>query len=136
MKFLTATPAFAVSDLKRSIEFYCGQCGYSEIARGPGFALLQRGGVALHLWLADDSSWKDRDGTEPVVSGAESFLSGTVSCRIEVTGISELYDQMEPLGVVHPRAPLKRAGYPAREFAILDPDGNLITFFEMDSPTG
>lgn len=133
-QFIEATPAFAVSDLQRSIGFYCDTCGYSELASGPGFALLQRDGVALHLWLADDEGWKEREGAQPVVSGAESFLCGTVSCRIQVSGISELYGQMKAAGAVHPQSGLQRAAYPAQEFAILDPDGNLITFFELDAP--
>jgi catechol 2,3-dioxygenase-like lactoylglutathione lyase family enzyme len=134
VKFVEATPAFAVFDLSRSVDFYCDKCGYSVIASGPGFALLHRDGVALHLWLSNDESWRQRDAEKPIVSGAESFLCGTVSCRIQVTGIGELYEAMKVHDIIHPRAHLKRADYPAEEFAILDPDGNLVTFFEMDEP--
>ena len=131
-KFIEATPAFAVFDLERSIAFYCDTFGYTVVAQGEGFALLERDGVLLQLWLSNDESWKTREGGNPVESGAESFLSGTVSCRIQITGIAALYKATKAKGAVHPKGHLKRAEYPAQEFAILDPDGNLITFFEMD----
>lgn len=96
--------------------------------------MLHRDGVALHLWLANDEGWLGRKSTAPIISGAESFLCGTVSCRIQVTGIGALYKAMKAHDIIHPKAHLKRTDYPAQEFAILDPDGNLVTFFEMDDP--
>ena len=96
---------------------------------------MSRDEVYLHLWLAADDGWRERSADRPVVSGAESFLCGTASCRIEVRGIDALYEDFREKGIVHPNAHLKRAEYPAHEFAILDPDGNLITFFEMDELT-
>lgn len=131
-QFLEAAPAFAVSDLEKSIGFYRTKCGYQTIAQGPNFALLTRDGVPLHLWVAGDESWRERKERIPIVSGAKSFLAGTVSCRIQAEGIAELYDTMKAHAIVHPNGSLKRAPYPAYEFVILDPVGNLITFFEMD----
>jgi uncharacterized glyoxalase superfamily protein PhnB len=50
--------------------------------------------------------------------------------RIRVEGIDELYDLCRSEGIVHPRAPLEEKPWGAREFAITDLDGNLLTFFE------
>ncbi|RUQ32876.1 hypothetical protein ELQ35_01730 [Peribacillus cavernae] len=38
--------------------------------------------------------------SEPVISGAESFIAGTSSCRIEVEGVDELYRRIQPLGIL------------------------------------
>ena len=106
--------------------------GYSVIVSDRGFALIVRDEVALHLWLSKDESWRKRPGTKPIVSGAESFLAGTASCRISVSGIEELYQKCEKKKIVHPNGALKKVPYGATEFAVLDLDGNLITFFEPD----
>jgi hypothetical protein len=47
-----------------------------------------------------------------------------------VTGIDELHRHCQALGVVHPNAPLTDQPWGMREFAILDPDNNLITLYE------
>lgn len=93
-----------------------------------GYAVLRRDGVEIHLWRASDESWKDRNG-HPIESGAESFLSGTASCRVLVANIDALHREMEESGVVHPNGTLSNKPYGLREFAVLDHDGNLITFF-------
>ncbi|MDF1721723.1 MAG: VOC family protein [Minwuia sp.] len=131
-EFVAATPAFAVQDIDRAIAFYRDNLDFTPDAQGPGFAVLQRNRVFLHLWLSDDTSWKKRTGQNPIISGAESFLAGTVSCRIEVSDIDDLFASCTSKGIVHPNGPLKHAVHGAMEFAILDHDGNLITFFEMD----
>lgn len=45
-------------------------------------------------------------------------------------GVDGLYREMEPRGVVHPMAQLGDQPWGTREFGILDPDNNLVTFFE------
>lgn len=37
-----------------------------------------------------------RSNDSPVCTGAESFIAGTASCRIEVEGIDELYQHIKP----------------------------------------
>lgn len=135
-RFVQSTPAFPVRDLDASAAFYGRVCGHGVLARGDRFALLGRDGESLLLWLSDDEDWRGREGAGPVVSGAESFLAGTASCRVQVEGIEALHAEMLGHGAVHPNGGLARAEYPAWEFAILDPDGNLITFFEMDGAEG
>jgi len=51
-------------------------------------------------------------------------------CRIVVKGIEELNKEFEPLGFVHPNAPLEETSWGTKEFAIGDGDNNLITFAE------
>jgi len=130
MKMLRAIPALPVRDMERSVEFYRGKIGLELVHREGGFAILARDAVAIHLWEAADESWRARSGSSPVVSGAESFIAGTASCRIGVQGVDELHGRLEPLGILHPNAPLANKPWGDREFGVLDPDRNLITFFE------
>ena len=90
---------------------------------------MARDEVEIHLWQASDETWRGRSG-EPVVSGAESFIAGTASCRVHVAGIDTLYAELMPRGVVHPNGALAVKPWRSREFAVIDRDNNLITFFE------
>lgn len=53
------------------------------------------------------------------------------SCRIEVEGIDELYQHIKPLGILHPNTSLKDQWWDERDFAVIDPDNNLISFFQQ-----
>jgi|GEM_PF-6956400 len=49
-----------------------------------------------------------------------------------VRGIERLYAQCVKSGIVHPNAPLVKtpSAWGNQEFGILDPSGNLVTFYE------
>jgi catechol 2,3-dioxygenase-like lactoylglutathione lyase family enzyme len=126
-------PALPVRDIAGSVAFYNDRLGFSTLHHDGGFAVLGRDDAILHLWESSDESWRDRvDARErPVCSGAESFLSGTASCRIEVDGVDDLYAELHAAGVLHP---VSQDGpddtdFGTREFAALDPDGNLLGFY-------
>jgi catechol 2,3-dioxygenase-like lactoylglutathione lyase family enzyme len=119
------------SDVRRALEFYTGVLGFETVVAEDGFALLRRDGATVSLWGATDESWQTRsDWARPVVSGAESFIAGTASFRIEVEGVDELYEHCQQAGVVHPNAPIQDTDWGTREFATLDPDGNLVGLWE------
>jgi catechol 2,3-dioxygenase-like lactoylglutathione lyase family enzyme len=126
----TPTPAMPTRDLERALVFYEGVLGFERIVVEPGFALLRRDGASLTLWGATDESWQSRDdwASRPVCSGAESFIAGTASFRLEVDGIEELYAHCRDH--LHPNATLHETEWGTREFGVLDPDGNLIGFWE------
>ena len=69
---------------------------------------------------------------QPVRSGAESFIAGTASCRIAAEGVDELYEEMRESDVLHPASKdeVENTDFGTREFATLDLDGNLVTFFQ------
>ena len=75
-----------------------------------------------------------RDG-RPIESGAESFLAGTASCRIEVADVDALYSELQQAEVLHPTSAggVSATDFGSREFAALDIDGNLLTFFRWES---
>jgi catechol 2,3-dioxygenase-like lactoylglutathione lyase family enzyme len=132
MRLKSAIPALPVSDMERSAAFYREKLGFAIVHQQGGFAICERDGLQVHLWGAMDENWRTRSGflRTPVRSGAESFIAGTASCRIEVEGVEELHRAIEPQGILHPNAPLTDQPWGTREFAVLDPDHNLITFFQ------
>ena len=129
-----AIPALPVRDVAAAIAHYVEHFGFTARHADADFAVLARGEVVLHLWGSTDDSWRSRaDLAEcPVRTGAESFLSGTASCRIEVAGIDTLFAELAPHGVLHPVSVggVTSTDFGTREFATLDLAGNLLTFFE------
>ena len=91
----------------------------------------------MHLWESSDESWRERAvaASSPARSGAESFIAGTASFRVQVTGVDELYDELTKADVLHPvsKESVDDTDFGTREFATLDLDGNLVTFFEWRS---
>jgi catechol 2,3-dioxygenase-like lactoylglutathione lyase family enzyme len=129
--FAETTPALPSADLDRSVDFYRDVLGFDPVHSEGGFAILRRDAATLHLWGATDESWHARREWErPVVSGAESFIAGTASCRVKVQGVDELYTECSERGVLHPNAHIQDTDWGTREFGVLDPDGNLIGFYE------
>lgn len=130
MRFLNAIPALPVRDIDQSLAFFQDKLGFTSGYHDEGFAKLQRDAAEIHLWASTDESWRERDGSSPIVSGAESFIAGTASCRIGIEGVDELYQEVLPLGIIHPNGHLDNTDFGTREFGVTDTDNNLITFFE------
>lgn len=121
-RFLAAVPALPVSDERRTVAFFETVLGFEELRHdGAGLGILRRDAVEVHLWVADGSA-----------KGAERHLAGSASCRIQVTGVDDLYRHCQQHGVVHPRAPLRDQPWGTREFGVLDPDGNLVSLYQRD----
>jgi len=135
---LTRTiPALPVRDVPAAVAFYREQLGFEAAHADDGFAVVVRDEAVLHLWGASDDGWAERDdlAARPVPSGAESFLAGTASCRIEVGDVDALFAELAPRGVLHPtvRGAVATTDFGTREFPTLDLDGNLVTFFRWDA---
>jgi catechol 2,3-dioxygenase-like lactoylglutathione lyase family enzyme len=130
-------PAMPVRDAAAATEFYRDRLGFQVLHADEGFAVLGRDDAQVHIWQAGDESWRERVALRetPVSSGAESFIAGTASCRIKVEGVDDLYAELSAKEVLHPvsRDGVSETDYGTREFATLDQDGNLISFFEWVS---
>ena len=134
MPRLTQTiPALPVRDATAAVAFYRDRLGFDVLHHDGGFAVLCRDEAMLHLWESGDEAWRGRADLdeEPVRSGAESFIAGTASCRIMTEGVDELFEELRTADVLHPVSNhgVEDTGFGTREFAALDLDGNLVTFF-------
>ena len=130
-------PALPVRAMPAAVAFYEERFGFEVLHRDGGFAVLRRDEAVLHLWESGDEGWRGRGdfAERPVCSGAESFIAGTASTRIEVRDVEGLYVELAAAGVLHPVScdGVDDTDFGTREFATLDQDGNLISFFRWES---
>ncbi len=134
MKMKKSIPALPVQNIEKAIKFYISKLGFSVPYNDDGFAKLIRDDVEIHLWASSDETWKNRSASlsvRPIISGAESFLAGTASCRIEVDEIDQLFNEYKIQGVIYStNTVVTEQPWGTREFPALDLHGNLLTFYE------
>ena len=135
MKMKRTIPALPVQAIKQSMEFYTTKLGFTVRHHDEGFCIVVRDEIEIHLWKSGDESWRHKDADlakNPICSGAESFLAGTASCRIEVQGVDELFEEYKRQGVIYdPETVVEEQPWGDREFPALDHHRNLLTFFEL-----
>ena len=126
-RFVAAVPVLPVSDRRRAVAFFVDVLGFAELVDedGQGLGIVNRDAVQVHVWAADGSA-----------PGAEEYLAGSASCRLEVVGVDALHDVCAGVWPVHPNGALGDRPWGAREFSVLDPDGNLITMYEWRRAAG
>ena len=124
------TPNLIVSDVERSVRFYCDVLGFAVATTVPEaapyvFAIVQSGGVEVFL-----------NAPEPAIAEYPAFkdlpIGGTLTLFIEVVDIAAAHAALEDR--VKIVMPLEHKWYGVTEFAFADPDGYLITFAERDQP--
>lgn len=111
-----AIPVLASLDIEATQRFYAETMGFAAVARYPDYGIVTGDEVQLHFWLTDDVD-----------------IPKATSCRVDVTGVDQLYEEMSASCVVHPNVPLTDQPWGFREFAVLDDDGNMIKFGERIS---
>jgi hypothetical protein len=135
MKMQKTIPALPVQSIKQSCEYYTNRLGFTIRHQEETFAIAVRDEIEIHLWQSCDKSWKWRSillALKPVWTGAESFIAGTASCRIEVQRINELYEEYKKQGVLHsPDTLIQQQYWGHREFPAVDNHRNLLTFYEV-----
>ena len=134
MKMVKTIPALPVQNIAKAAAFYTTKLGFTVKHQEATFAIVIRNDVEIHLWQSCDKSWKFRSlflVLKPIHSGAESFLAGTASCRIQVQGIEELFAEYKMSGVLHsPDTVIEEQYWGDKEFAVVDLHRNLLTFYE------
>lgn len=114
IEFVAAVPVLASLDIRRSVDFFADRLGFSVVYAAPGeYGIVARGAVEIHFWACSDAA-----------------IPAATGCRISVVNIDALYAHCVPEKIVHPNGALHATPWGKREFAILDPDSNLVTFFE------
>lgn len=111
---LTTTPIFIVSDLKRSLDFYCEKLGFAEPGmwgEPPCFAMANRNGIDLMLSLAEKPDQVRPNGPHRVWDA-----------YYRVTDIAAEEAALRAAGVEIVRGP-ETMPYQMREIEVLDPDG-------------
>jgi catechol 2,3-dioxygenase-like lactoylglutathione lyase family enzyme len=126
-------PALPARDVRAAVAYYRERFGFEAPHETDDFAVIVRADAVIHLWGATDDDWRHRDGFagKPICSGAESFIAGTASCRIETRDVDALYEELREHDVLHPvsREGISDSDFGTREFATRAREGNLVTFF-------
>lgn len=137
MKFIKSIPALPVINIKIAADFYKTKLGFAIPYEDKSFAILNRDDVILHFCVSSDNSWKTKSNeifSNPIISGAESFLTGTAICRIKVQLIDELFEEYKIKGVLYNHETVvTKQPWGTREFDALDLHRNLLSFFERTS---
>lgn len=117
VQYVDATPVLASLDIRRTTEFFVSKLGFELVYASQGeYGIVRSGPVTIHFWACSDPG-----------------IPKATSCRVQVRGIATLHELCRSAGIVHPNAPLQTKPWGNSEFAILDPDGNLVTFHEPAS---
>lgn len=104
MRMNKSIPALPVQDIKVSCAYYANRLGFTIRHQEETFAIAVRDDIEIQLLQSCDKSWKWRSiflVLKPIWSGAETFIAGTASCRIQVQGLEELYAEYKKAGVLH-----------------------------------
>ena len=135
MRMKKTIPALPVKDIKTACNYYINKLGFAVRHQEETFAIAIRDEIEIHLWASCDKSWKWKSiflALKPISTGAETFISGTASCRIEVQGLDELFEEYKVQGVLHsPDTVVTLQYWGHREFPAVDNYRNLLTFYEV-----
>lgn len=104
----------AGADLNAAIAFY-ELLGFTKTWQNGDMARMSRDAVNILLFQNEDR-----------------HLAEWTSCRVEETNIETLYEEFNQKGgqMIHPNGKLETKPWGLKEFAILDPAGVCVTFFE------
>jgi lactoylglutathione lyase len=122
--FKKLTPNLLVANVERSLAFYVDALGFSRGMTVPDaspfvFASVTSGDVEIFL---NDAATAVKE--YPAFAGKPLGATGTMF--IELEGVDALHDRIKSSVTI--TMPLVTQFYGMREFAILDPDGYVITF--------
>ena len=95
--------------------YYVEQLGFSAVGEYDNYLIVERDGHQLHFFTYTD--------LDPKMNYGQVY--------IRTDAIDDLYRSLVDRGVrIHPNGGLQTKPWGQREFALLDPDHNLLTFGE------
>jgi len=124
------SPALAVRDMKKTIDFYTNSLGFKLGMTFPGpenpeYADLSKDGMVLMLMPAANLG-----------IGAGKKLGTGVNLYMQIDGdIDEYYDEIKKRGVKI-AVDIKDEPYGIRDFTVADVDGYMLTFNQFLQPAG
>jgi uncharacterized glyoxalase superfamily protein PhnB len=113
MQIESVSPVFPVDDLAVSLDFYLRKLGFDlawSWGEPPHIASVCRNGVEIMLSQRSDAS-----------------MPGAAQVYLGVSGIDAWYDALKSAGV-DVRVPIGDRPYGMRDFRIVDPSGNELSF--------
>lgn len=106
-------PKLPMRDKEITREFYLNKLGFKEIGDYEGYLMVQKDKIEIHFF-----EFKELDPKENY---------GQVYIRTD--SIEEFYQLLlDKETSIHPNGPLETKPWGQKEFSVLDPDTNLLTF--------
>src|SRR5690606_23588495 len=107
-------PKLPMRDKAATKDFYINKLGFHAVGSTDfeGYLMVEKDDIELHFF-----EFKDLDPTKNY---------GQVYIRTD--NIDGLYKSYVAMGLIHPHGPLEAKPWGQREFSLLDPDTNLLTF--------
>ncbi|MEZ4985706.1 MAG: VOC family protein [Saprospiraceae bacterium] len=95
-------------------DFYLNKLGFSlwGDADYPGYLMIQKDAVQLHFFESNALNPLENDG----------------QVYIRTNDIESLFTEYAQQGIIHPNGSLSVKPWGQKEFSVLDPDNNLLTF--------
>jgi uncharacterized glyoxalase superfamily protein PhnB len=125
-QFKKLTPNLLVANVERSLAFYTDTLGFARGMTVPDaspfvFASVTSGDVEIFF---NDAATAVKE--YPAFAGKP--IGATSTMFIELAGVDALHDRIKSRATI--AMPIETKFYGMREFAIVDPDGYVITFAE------
>lgn len=106
-------PKLPMRDKAITLAYYLEELGFSLVGDYDDYVMVERDTVEIHFFQFPD--------LDPTTNYGQVY--------IRTTHIDALYAQWMAAGIaIHPNGPLRAKPWGQREFALLDPDNNLLTF--------
>jgi len=107
-------PKLPMRDKATTRDFYINKLGFHEFGTTDfdGYLMVEKDQVQIHFF-----EFKD---LEPKANYGQVY--------IRTDDIDRLYNLYSTIGLIHPNGPLAIKPWGQGEFALLDPDSNLLTF--------
>lgn len=108
-----AAPILASLNAEETIAYFTEKMGFKLDANWDGYLIFSRDDIGIHHWPTSDPA-----------------VPKSTGCYVYVTEIRELFAEYEAKGIIHPNGKLERKPWGLLQFAILDNNGNIISFGE------
>jgi catechol 2,3-dioxygenase-like lactoylglutathione lyase family enzyme len=110
---LDIIPKLPMRDQLQTKEYYITQLGFELIGEYGSYIMLKKEGIEIHFFEFKDLDPKENYG----------------QVYIRLNSIDEFYKELLEKNIpIHPNSPLEIKPWGQKEFALLDPDNNLLTF--------
>jgi hypothetical protein len=98
-------------------DYFVTKLGFTQLGSAdyPEYLMVQKDNIEIHFFLFKELDRKENYGQVYIrVNNIEAFYQALLDAKVEI----------------HPNAPLQTKPWGQKEFSLLDPDNNLLTFGE------
>ena len=111
------SPKLPMRDKLKTKDYYLNKLGFKEIGDYGDYLLIQKDDIEIHFFEFKGLNPKENYGQVYIrTNDIESLYSTLVANNISI----------------HPNGPLESKPWGQKEFALLDPDNNLLTFGQSE----